>query len=342
VNDLDPVSWDRLRNELHSQRMMGMALGAGGHLTHGFRPNISGKLFDQASYGVDVISGLLDYGAIAAQVKEFRPLVLVAGYSAYPRNPNFATLAEIAHDVGATFMVDMAHFAGLVAGKVLVGDLDPVLHADVVTPTTHKSLRGPRAGLVLCTEEYAPYVDKGCPMVLGGPLPHVMAAKAVALSEARQPSFATYATQIVDNARALADGLLGRGAHLITGGADNHLILIDVAASFGLTGRQAEAALLDAGVVTNRNSVPGDTNGAWYTSGIRLGTPALTTLGFRSDELDEVADVIVTALRATTPATSATSAAKAKYEIDPRVAHACRSRCAELLAHHRLYSEIEL
>jgi glycine hydroxymethyltransferase len=272
-------------------------------------------------------------------VKEFRPLVLVAGYSAYPRNPNFATLAEIAHDVGATFMVDMAHFAGLVAGKVLVGDLDPVLHADVVTSTTHKSLRGPRGGLVLCTEEYAPYVDKGCPMVLGGPLPHVMAAKAVALSEARQPSFTTYATQIVDNARALADGLLGRGAHLITGGTDNHLILIDVAASFGLTGRQAEAALLDAGVVTNRNSVPGDTNGAWYTSGIRLGTPALTTLGFRSDELDEVADVIVTALRATTPATSA---AKAKYEIDPRVAQACRSRCAELLAHHRLYSEIEL
>jgi glycine hydroxymethyltransferase len=176
-------------------------------------------------------------------------------------------------------------------------------------------------------------------MVLGGPLPHVMAAKAVALSEARQPSFATYATQIVENARALADGLLARGAHLITGGTDNHLVLLDVASSFGLTGRQAEAALLDAGVVTNRNSVPNDANGAWYTSGIRLGTPALTTLGFSPDELDEVADVIVTVLRTTTPATST---AKAKYEIDPRVAQACRSRCAELLAHHRLYSEIEL
>src|ERR1700729_3900067 len=200
VNDLDAVTWERLRNELHSQRLMGMSLDAGGHLTHGFRPNISGKLFDQASYGVDSSSGLLDYGAIAAQVREFRPLVLVAGYSAYPRNPNFAILAEIADDVGATFMVDMAHFAGLVAGKVLVDDLDPVLHADIVTSTTHKSLRGPRGGLVLCTEEYAPYVDKGCPMVLGGPLPHVMAAKAVALSEARQLSFATYATKIVDNA----------------------------------------------------------------------------------------------------------------------------------------------
>ena len=339
VNDLDSMMWDQLRLALHSQRMMGMALDAGGHLTHGFRPNISGKLFDQACYGVDPTSGLLDYGAIADQAREFRPLVLVAGYSAYPRNPNFATLAEIAHDVGATFMVDMAHFAGLVAGKVLAGDLDPVLHADVVTSTTHKSLRGPRGGLVLCTEEYAPYVDKGCPMVLGGPLPHVMAAKAVALSEARQPSFATYAAQIVDNARALADGLLRREIRLVTGGTDNHLVLMDVAASFGLTGRQAEAALLDAGVVTNRNSIPGDANGAWYTSGIRLGTPALTTLGFGPDKLDEVADVIVNALRATTPATST---AKAKYEIDPQIAQTCRGRCADLLVHHRLYPAIEL
>jgi len=339
VNDLDSVSWNQLRNELHSQRMMGMALDAGGHLTHGFRPNISGKLFDQTSYGVDPTSGLLDYDAIAAQAREFRPLVLVAGYSAYPRNPNFATLAEIAHDVGATLMVDMAHFAGLVAGKVLAGDLDPVPHADVVTSTTHKSLRGPRGGLVLCTEEYAPYVDKGCPMVLGGPLPHVMAAKAVALSEARQPSFATYATQIVSNARALADGLLRRGVRLVTGGTDNHLVLMDVATSFGLTGRQAEAALLDAGVVTNRNTVPGDANGAWYTSGIRLGTAALTTLGFTPEDLDEVANVITNALRATTPATST---AKAKYDIDPRIAQGCREGCADLLADHRLYSEIDL
>jgi len=339
VNDLEAVSWDKLRNDLHSQRMMGMALDAGGHLTHGFRPNISGKLFDQTSYGVDPTSGLLDYDAIAAQAREFRPLVLVAGYSAYPRNPNFATLAEIAHEVGASFMVDMAHFAGLVAGKVLSGDLDPVPYADVVTSTTHKSLRGPRGGLVLCTEEYAPYVDRGCPMVLGGPLPHVMAAKAIALSEARRPSFAAYAAQIVANARALADGLARRGAELVTGGTDNHLVLIDVATSFGLTGRQAEAALLDAGVVTNRNSVPGDANGAWYTSGIRLGTPALTTLGFGVDELDEVAEVIVNALRATTPATAA---AKAKYEINPGVAQACRARCADLLARHRLYPEIKL
>ena len=339
VNDLDSAVWERLRRELHGQRMMGMALDAGGHLTHGFRPNISGKLFDQASYGVDPASGLLDYGAIAAQARQFRPLVLVAGYSAYPRNPNFATLAEIADEVGATFMVDMAHFAGLVAGKVLTGDLDPVPHADVVTTTTHKSLRGPRGGLVLCTSEYAPYVDRGCPMVLGGPLPHVMAAKAVALAEARRSSFGGYASRIVDNARALAGGLLRRGVRLVTGGTDNHIVLMNVGASYGLTGRQAEQALLDAGVVTNRNAVPADPNGAWYTSGVRLGTPALTTLGFSPDELDEVADVIVAALRATAPANAT---AKAKYQLEPRTAEACRRRCADLLARHRLYPEIEL
>jgi glycine hydroxymethyltransferase len=339
VNDLDDASWARLRGDLHSQRMMGMALDAGGHLTHGFRPNISGKLFDQASYGVDTESGLLDYSAIAAQAREFRPLLVVAGYSAYPRNPNFAKLAEIADEVGATFMVDMAHFAGLVAGKVLTGDLNPIPHADVVTSTTHKSLRGPRGGLVLCTEEYAPYVDKGCPMVLGGPLPHVMAAKAVALAEARRPSFASYASSIVANAHALAEGLVRRGVRLVTGGTDNHLVLADVAASFGLTGRQAESALLDSGVVTNRNSVPRDANGAWYTSGIRLGTPALTTLGFGTDELDEVAGIIVSALGATTPATST---AKAKYDLDPVVAESCRKECAELLGRHPLYPEIVL
>jgi len=339
VNDLDAAAWERLRQELHDQRMMGMSLDAGGHLTHGFRPNISGKLFNQASYGVDPASGLLDYDAIAEQARRFRPLVLVAGYSAYPRNPDFAKLAEIAADVGATFMVDMAHFAGLVAGKVLTGDLNPVPHADVVTSTTHKSLRGPRGGLVLCTDEYAAQVDKGCPMVLGGPLPHVMAAKAVALAEARQASFAGYASRIVDNARALADGLLRRGASLVTGGTDNHLVLMDVGAGFGLTGRQAEQALLDAGVVTNRNSVPRDPNGAWYTSGVRLGTPALTTLGFTTDELGEVADIIVSALRATRPASST---AKAKYELDPRTCEDCRRRCADLLARHRLYPQIEL
>ena len=338
VDALERDAWAQLRAQFGSQRMMGMSLDAGGHLTHGFRANISGKMFDQASYGTDPQTGLLDYDAIAAQAREFRPLILVAGYSAYPRNPDFARLREIADEVGATFMVDMAHFAGLVAGGVLTGNLNPVPHADVVTSTTHKSLRGPRGGLVLCTPEYAPFVDRGCPLVLGGPLEHIIASKAVALAEARQPAFAEYAAQIVVNARALAEGLTRRGVTLVTGGTDNHLVLADVAASYGLTGRQAEAALLEAGVVTNRNAVPRDPNGAWYTSGIRLGTPALTTLGMGPAELDEVADIMATALAATTPQ----AGSKAKHQLDTTVAEACRARCADLLARHPLYPQIQL
>jgi glycine hydroxymethyltransferase len=339
VNDLPGADWAGLRRSLHSQRMLGMSLDAGGHLTHGFRPNISGKLFEQASYGTDPDTGLLDYDAIAAQAREFRPLILLAGYSAYPRTPDFRVLREIADEVGATLMVDMAHFAGLVAGGVLTGDLNPVPHAEIVTSTTHKSLRGPRGGFVLCTGDYAPFVDKGCPMVLGGPLPHVMAAKAVAFAEARRPSFAGYASAVVANAQALAEGLLRRGIRLVTGGTGNHIVLLDVGASVGLTGRQAESALLDAGVVTNRNSVPRDPNGAWYTSGIRLGTPALTTLGFGPAEMDEIAEIITAALRATAPAAAG---AKAKYTLDDRVAASCRERCAELLSRHPLYPGIQL
>src|SRR6478609_636073 len=279
VNDLSDTDWEELRLALGSQRALGMSLDAGGHLTHGFRPNISGKMFHQSSYGTDPQSGLLDYAAVRDTAREFKPLVLIAGYSAYPRKINFATMREIADEVGAVLMVDMAHFAGLVAGNVFTGDFDPVPHAHVTTTTTHKSLRGPRGGLVLCQPEFADAVDRGCPMVLGGPLGHVMAAKAVALAEARQPSFRTYAQAVVDNAVALADGLAKRGVRLITGGTENHLVLIDVS-SYGITGRQAESALLDAGIVTNRNAIPRDPNGAWYTSGVRIGTPALTSRGF--------------------------------------------------------------
>src|SRR5262245_31945716 len=196
VYDLTEAEWAELRGAFGDQRMIGMSLDAGGHLTHGFRPNISGKMFHQTSYGTDPGTGLLDYAEVARLAREFRPLILMAGYSAYPRKVNFATMREIADEVGATFVVDMAHFAGLVAGKVFTGDFDPVPHAHVVTTTTHKSLRGPRGGMVLCQPEYADAVDRGCPMVLGGPLGHVMAAKAVALAEARQPEFAGYAQAI--------------------------------------------------------------------------------------------------------------------------------------------------
>jgi glycine hydroxymethyltransferase len=342
INDLSEQDWEELRKKFGNQRALGMSLDAGGHLTHGFRPNISGKMFHQRSYGTDPETQLLDYDAVRRTAKEFKPLVLIAGYSAYPRRVNFAKMAEIADEVGATLMVDMAHFAGLVAGKVFTGEDNPVPYADIVTTTTHKSLRGPRGGLVLATKEYADSVDRGCPMVLGGPLSHVMAAKAVALAEARTPEFQTYAQQVADNAKSLADGFLRRGAKLVTGGTDNHIVLLDVT-GFGLTGRQAESALLDAGIVTNRNSVPNDPNGAWYTSGVRFGTPALTTRGFGADEFDRVAELTVNVLKNTTPTTTAAGApGKAKYHLADGVVQATKAASAELLGKHPLYPGLEL
>jgi glycine hydroxymethyltransferase len=299
-------------------------------------------MFHQRSYGTHPETQLLDYDAVRATAQEFRPLILIAGYSAYPRRINFAKMREIADEVGATLMVDMAHFAGLVAGKVFTGDEDPVPHAQIVTSTTHKSLRGPRGGLVLATKEYSDSVDRGCPMVLGGPLSHVMAAKAVALAEARQPAFQTYAQDVADNAKVLAEGFLTRGGKLVTGGTDNHIVLLDVTA-YGLTGRQAESALLDAGIVTNRNSVPNDPNGAWYTSGVRLGTPALTTRGFGADDFDQVAALIVNVLNNTTPTNTAAGApGKARYVLADGVAEATRAASAEMLTANPLYPGLEL
>src|SRR4051795_962846 len=342
MNDLSEADWERLRGELGNQRLLGMSLDAGGHLTHGFRPNISGKMFHQQQYGTDPETGLLDYDALAAKAREFKPLIIVAGYSAYPRRVNFAKMREIADEVGATLMVDMAHFAGLVAGKVFTGDEDPVPHAHLTTTTTHKSLRGPRGGLVLAQEEFAADVDRGCPMVLGGPLSHVMAAKAVALAEAKTAEFQTYSQNVADNAKSLAEGSLKRDANLVTGGTDNHIVLLDVS-SFGLTGRQAESALLDAGVVTNRNSVPADPNGAWYTSGIRLGTPALTTRGFGADDFDRVADLMIDVLRNTTPGTTkAGTPSKASYVLADGVADRVTSARAEMLDAHPLYPGLDL
>src|SRR6201991_1826628 len=341
VNDLSEAEWEALRAKLGNQRLMGMSLDAGGHLTHGFRPNISGKMFHQRSYGTDPETGLLDYAAVAAAAREFKPLVLVAGYSAYPRRVNFAKMREIADEVGATLMVDMAHFAGLVAGKVFTGDEDPVPHAHVTTTTTHKSLRGPRGGLVLATAEYSDAVDKGCPMVLGGPLSHVMAAKAVALAEARQPAFQGYAQRVADTAKPRAEGFLNRDSRLVTGGTDNHIVLLDVT-SFGLTGRQPGSALLDSGVVTNRNSIPADPNGAWYTSGIRLGRPALTTRGFGAEDFDRVAELMVDVLSNTQPGEGTAGPSKAKYKLADGTADRVHAAASELLAANPLYPGLTL
>src|ERR1700726_4847387 len=285
---------------------MGLDLAAGGHLTHGPPVNMSGKWFKASHYTVRREDQIIDMDAVARQAEQVRPKLIIAGGSAYSRGWDFKRFREIADSIGAYFMVDMAHFAGLVAGGV---HASPVPYAHVTTTTTHKSLRGPRGGLVLATEEYSDAVDKGCPMVLGGPLAHVMAAKAIALAEARQPAFGAYAQQVADNAKALADGFLRRGARLVTGGTDNHIVLLDVT-SFGLTGRQAESALLDSGVVTNRNAIPSDPNGAWYTSGIRFGTPALTTRGFGAADFDRVAELVVDVLKNTQPAQGAAAPPK--------------------------------
>ncbi|WP_232550022.1 glycine hydroxymethyltransferase [Propioniciclava soli] len=342
VNDLAESDWEDLRAEFNRQRVMGMSLDAGGHLTHGFRHNISGKMFAQHSYGTDPESGLIDYDKLLADAREFKPLILVAGYSAYPRRVNFARMREIADAVGAVLFVDMAHFAGLVAGKVFTGEENPIPYADVVATTTHKSLRGPRGGLVLATKEFSDAVDKGCPMVLGGPLSNMMAAKAVALAEARTTAFQSYAQAVADNAQALADGLLRRGARLVTGGTDNHLVLIDTT-TFGLTGRQAESALLESGVVTNRNSIPADPNGAWYTSGVRIGTPALTSRGLGADDFDEVADMIVGVLTGAEPVTASTGKpGKAKYTLPDGLADRTRARAEELLDRFPLYPGLTL
>lgn len=342
VNDLSEADWETLRHRFGDQRMLGMSLDAGGHLTHGFRPNISGKMFHQRSYGTHPDTQLIDYDKLLADAREFKPLILVAGYSAYPRRVNFAKMREIADEVGATLFVDMAHFAGLVAGKVFTGEENPVPYAHVVASTTHKSLRGPRGGFVLSTPEYAPSVDRGCPMVLGGPLSHIMAAKAIAFAEARTDAFRGYAQNVADNAKVLAEGLLKRGATLVTGGTDNHLVLIDTR-SFGITGRQAESALLDAGIVTNRNSVPNDPNGAWYTTGVRIGTPALTSRGFGASEFDRVAELIVNVLSHTTATTTAAGTpGKAKYTLADGVAEATKAASAELLDANPLYPGLEV
>jgi glycine hydroxymethyltransferase len=346
VQELSPEDWEALRKEFGNQKMMGMALDAGGHLTHGFRPNISGKMFQYCAYSVNPETCVLDYDLVRKRAHEERPMLIIAGYSSYPRKINFRIFREIADEVGATLMVDMAHFAGLVAGKVFTGDFDPVAHAHIVTTTTHKTLRGPRGGMVLCQKELADTVDRGCPLVLGGPLGHVMAAKALTLTEALRPGFKAYARNVVDNAATLAGELMSKGCAVVTGGTDNHIVLVDVR-PYGLNGRQAEAALRTAGMTLNRNVIPYDPNGAWYTSGLRLGTPALTTLGMGADEMKEIADIIVSVLRETKPEniTKGANAGKpspTKFSVADGVVDAASARCRDLLSRFPLYPGLEL
>lgn len=344
VDEFTLEEYEAMRKLLLSQKVMGMSLNAGGHLTHGYRHNISSKMMHAVPYEVDAKTGLLDYGAIQAQAKREKPAILIAGYSAYPRLIDFAKMREIADSVGATFMVDMAHFAGLVAGKVMQGNFNPIPFAHVVTTTTHKTLRGPRGGMILSTEEYREVIDKGCPLVLGGPLPHVIAAKAIAFKEATAPAFQSYAHQIVKNCQALGEQLIAEGVTLTTGGTDNHLLVMNVADKFHLTGRQAELALREARFTMNRNSIPFDKNGPWYTSGIRMGTAALTTLGMKEGEMRQIAKWIVDLLKETRPLPDAKTGgpSRAKIEIKPSVLSSIQGHVADLLKQFPLYPELAI
>ncbi len=335
--------WAKVRQAFHNQRLLSLDYYSGGHLTHGYRHNVSSQLFDVYTYTVDRQTNLIDLDQLRKQLHEVRPLILLAGYSAYPRKLNFAKMREMADEVGAVLMVDMAHFAGLVAGKVFTGDYNPIPHAHIVTTTTHKTLRGPRGGMVLCTSELAEWVDKGCPEILGGPLPHVMAAKAIALREASKPEFQTYAHKIVENSQALAEACLAEGLYVLTGGTDNHLLLIDVARTFGLTGRQAETALRECHITMNRNSLPFDGNGPWYTSGLRVGTPATTTLGMGTAEMKEIAAIFKLVLANIKPTIAASGKKSlAKYTLDEKIAQEAQQRVQALLARYPLYPEINL
>lgn len=270
-------------------KVLGMDLSNGGHLTHGSPVNFSGLLYAAIPYGIDSKTHRINYETLASLAKEHQPKMIIAGYSAYPRVLDFAKYKEIADSVGALLLVDMAHFAGLVAGGV---HPSPVPYADFVTTTTHKTLRGPRGGMILCKEEWAKKINsKIFPGIQGGPLEHVIAAKAVAYGEALKPEFKAYAQQVVRNAQALAESLMSSGYDLVTGGTDNHLVLIDLT-NKGLTGKLAEAQLDLAAITVNKNTVPNESKSPFVTSGIRVGTPALTTRGMKEAEMKVVANWI--------------------------------------------------
>ena len=269
--------------------IMGMDLSHGGHLTHGSPVSFSGKIYNPVFYGLDPETGRIDYDQVRDVARKNKPKLIIAGASAYPRRIDFSRFKEIAREVGAYFMVDMAHIAGLVATRL---HPSPVGEADFVTSTTHKTLRGPRGGLILCSEEFGAKLDKSVfPGTQGGPLMHIIAAKAVAFEEALRPDFTAYQKQVLVNARVLAETLMAHGYHLVSGGTDNHLILIDLTEK-GITGLDAERVLGEAGIVANKNAVPFDKKGPKITSGLRLGTPALTTRGMKENEIRKIAELI--------------------------------------------------
>lgn len=302
--------------------MMGMNLTDGGHLSHGSPVNISGNYFNVVPYGVRKNDELLDYEAMEKTAKEVRPKLIIGGTSAYSRIIDFERMAAIAHEVGALFMVDMAHFAGLVAGGEYPS---PVPYADIVTTTTHKTLRGPRGGIIMCREKYAKAIDKAVfPGMQGGPLMHVIAAKAVAFGEDLTDDFKQYAKQIKKNEKILSDELQKQGIRVVSGGTDTHVLLTDMKA-IGITGKVAQTVLDEIGITANRNTIPFETLSPFVTSGIRLGSPALTTRGLKEDDFKEVADIIATVV---------------KNPEDAAIKAACADRVTALCKKYPLYEDL--
>lgn len=302
--------------------MMGMNLTDGGHLSHGSPVNISGNYFNVVPYGVRKEDELLDYEAMEKTAKEVRPKLIIGGTSAYSRIIDFERMAAIAHEVGALFMVDMAHFAGLVAGGEYPS---PVPYADIVTTTTHKTLRGPRGGIIMCREKYAKAIDKAVfPGMQGGPLMHVIAAKAVAFGEDLTDDFKQYAKQIKKNEKVLSDELQKQGVRVVSGGTDTHVLLADMKA-IGITGKVAQNVLDEIGITANRNTIPFETLSPFVTSGIRLGSPALTTRGLKEDDFKEVADIIATVV---------------KNPEDAAIKASCAARVAALCKKYPLYEDL--
>lgn len=303
--------------------VLGMNLTAGGHLTHGHPLNFSGTLYNFVDYGVKKEDGQIDYEEVREKALKEKPKLIVAGASAYPRIIDFQKFREIADEVGAYLMVDMAHIAGLVAAGL---HPNPVPYADFVTTTTHKTLRGPRGGMILCKEKYAALLDKKVfPGMQGGPLMHIIAAKAVCFEEALQPEFKTYAKQVVENCRVLADTLKEEGFHIVSDGSDNHLLLVDVKGSIGMTGKRAEHLLDEAGITCNKNTIPFDEEKPFVTSGIRLGSAAMTTRGFKEEQFKQVGKWI----------------AKVLKEDNEKVCHEVREEVRTLTKQYPLPNEVE-
>lgn len=300
VRKSNKAQGEELRHQSVNQTLMAMGVASGGHISHGYAMHLSALLFRTVLYEVDPETHLLDYDEIENTAMREKPLILLVGYSSYSRWIDFSRMREIADGCGAVLLVDMAHFAGLVAGGVCQGVHDPIPYADLITFTTHKTFGGPRGGVVLCRNEWKEAVDRGCPLVLGGPLPHVIAAKAIAAKEASTPRFSQYAHATVRHAQIMADSFSRRGTVVISGGTDNHLILLDVHSSYGCTGKRAEEVLGSISICTNRNLVPWDQKSPLHTSGLRLGTTALTRRGLGEAEFIRIVEWIDKALRLST------------------------------------------